>query len=45
MYIPMGASKTRYINVWIIFIFVALWHDINMDLLLFGFGNALTMVV
>lgn len=43
MYVPMGASKTKHLNVWVIFVFVALWHDINYTLLIFGVGNAFTV--
>lgn len=29
LYIPLGGSKWRLINVWIIFTFVAIWHDLE----------------
>eukprot|EP00897_Mesotaenium_endlicherianum_P003439 jgi/Mesen1/3122/ME000184S02193 len=33
MYIPLGGSKWRALNVWAIFTFVALWHDLEWKLL------------
>lgn len=29
LYIPLGGSKWRFLNVWIIFTFVAIWHDLE----------------
>ncbi|GLI66085.1 hypothetical protein VaNZ11_009807 [Volvox africanus] len=33
MYVPMGGSRWRAANVWVIFTFVALWHDLEWRLL------------
>ncbi|KAK9819787.1 hypothetical protein WJX72_002349 [[Myrmecia] bisecta] len=33
MYIPLGGSATRLLNIWVIFTFVALWHDLEWRLL------------
>lgn len=33
MYIPMGGAKWRLMNVWVIFTFVAMWHDLEIKLL------------
>eukprot|EP00898_Chlorokybus_atmophyticus_P006155 jgi/Chlat1/6540/Chrsp45S06016 len=33
LYIPLGGAKYRLLNVWVIFTFVALWHDIEWNLL------------
>lgn len=33
MYIPLGGSKWRLLNVWVIFTFVAIWHDLEVKLL------------
>jgi D-alanyl-lipoteichoic acid acyltransferase DltB (MBOAT superfamily) len=33
MYIPLGGSSWRLANVWAIFTFVALWHDMEWRLL------------
>ncbi|KAG0454480.1 hypothetical protein HPP92_023772 [Vanilla planifolia] len=32
MYIPLGGSQKKLFNVWIIFTFVALWHDLEWKL-------------
>ena len=36
MYIPLGGSKTKLLNTFIIFSFVALWHDLKFNLLLWA---------
>lgn len=36
MYIPMGGTKHLFWNVWPVFTFVALWHDMNLNLLAWG---------
>lgn len=41
MYIPMGGSKKRLLNVWPIFTFVALWHDFEWHLLKWAWLMAL----
>ena len=33
LYVPMGGSRTRAANVWVVFTFVALWHDLEPRLL------------
>jgi protein-cysteine N-palmitoyltransferase HHAT len=33
MYIPLGGSRWRALNVWPIFTFVAVWHDLDIKLL------------
>ncbi|KAA6428329.1 MAG: hypothetical protein FRX49_01925 [Trebouxia sp. A1-2] len=33
MYVPLGGSSTRLLNVWLIFTFVALWHDLEWRLI------------
>lgn len=29
LYIPLGGAKWRVLNIWVIFTFVALWHDLE----------------
>ena len=38
MYIPLGGNKKRIFNFFIIFSFVALWHDLKFHLLLWAWG-------
>ncbi|KAI3990208.1 hypothetical protein MKX01_029186 [Papaver californicum] len=33
MYIPLGGSKRKLLNVWVVFTFVAVWHDLEWKLL------------
>ncbi|XP_057962521.1 membrane-bound O-acyltransferase gup1 isoform X7 [Malania oleifera] len=33
MYIPLGGSQRKLLNVWVIFSFVAIWHDLEWKLL------------
>ncbi|KPA82911.1 hypothetical protein ABB37_02665 [Leptomonas pyrrhocoris] len=33
MYIPMGGSRTKFLSIFPIFFFIAIWHDIEMRLL------------
>jgi D-alanyl-lipoteichoic acid acyltransferase DltB (MBOAT superfamily) len=31
LYVPLGGSRTYLYNIWVIFTFVALWHDMTMQ--------------
>jgi D-alanyl-lipoteichoic acid acyltransferase DltB (MBOAT superfamily) len=33
MYVPLGGARTRLFNVWPIFTFVAIWHDLEIKML------------
>ncbi|PHT90536.1 hypothetical protein T459_05649, partial [Capsicum annuum] len=33
MYIPLGGTQTKLLNVWVILTFVAVWHDLEWKLL------------
>ncbi|CAA0822052.1 MBOAT (membrane bound O-acyl transferase) family protein [Striga hermonthica] len=33
VYIPLGGSQTKLLNVWAVFTFVAVWHDLEWKLL------------
>lgn len=39
IYKPLGGRSHRYISVWAIFLFVALWHDLEWKLILWGLLN------
>lgn len=41
MYLPLEGRKNGMATVWIVFVFVALWHDLDLKLLLWGLLNAL----
>lgn len=36
IFIPLGGSKQKLWNIWIIFTFVAIWHDFNMNLIVWA---------
>lgn len=41
LYIPLGGARLAFVNIWIIFTFVALWHDTELRLLAWGWLIAL----
>ena len=43
MYIPLGGTRWRALNVWAIFTFVAVWHDLEWRLLGWAWIMALFM--
>ena len=45
MYKPMGGRDTRLYSVWIIFLFVAVWHDLEWKLLVWGLLNGAFYVI
>ena len=45
MYKPLGGRESRIWSVWPIFLFVAVWHDIEMKLLVWGLLNAFFFVL
>jgi D-alanyl-lipoteichoic acid acyltransferase DltB (MBOAT superfamily) len=36
IFVPLGGSKYKVVNIWVVFSFVALWHDLQLNLLLWG---------
>ncbi len=36
LYVPLGGSAWRWSNVWVCFLFVALWHDLEWRMLAWG---------
>ena len=36
IYIPLGGTKKKVLNMWVVFSFVALWHDLKLNLLIWG---------
>eukprot|EP00933_Yihiella_yeosuensis_P032498 TRINITY_DN26098_c0_g1_i1.p1 TRINITY_DN26098_c0_g1~~TRINITY_DN26098_c0_g1_i1.p1 ORF type:complete len:556 (-),score=64.58 TRINITY_DN26098_c0_g1_i1:22-1689(-) len=40
LYIPLGGRRYRWANVWVVFGFVAMWHDAELKLLVWGMLNA-----
>ncbi|KAI8991875.1 MBOAT, membrane-bound O-acyltransferase family-domain-containing protein [Mycotypha africana] len=44
IYVPLGGSKNLIWNSWIVFTFVAIWHDIELKLLAWGWLICLFLV-
>lgn len=44
IFIPIGGSKTKTWNVWVIFSFVAIWHDFELNLLIWAWAICAAMV-
>lgn len=38
LFIPLGGSKYKIFNIWAVFGFVAVWHDLSSNLLAWGWG-------
>lgn len=46
IYVPLGGAKAgRRWNVFVVFIFVALWHDVEAKLFLWGLLNGVFLVL
>ncbi|KAI5063101.1 hypothetical protein GOP47_0021648 [Adiantum capillus-veneris] len=43
LYIPLGGQHWRILNIWIIFTFVAIWHDLEWKLLSWAWVTCLLM--
>ena len=41
LFIPLGGSTYKIYNIWVVFGFVALWHDLSLNLLAWGWGMCL----
>lgn len=44
MYIPLGGSQRKLLNVWVVFTFVAIWHDLEWKLLSWAWLTCLFFV-
>ena len=44
IFVPLGGSKYKKYNIWVVFTFVAIWHDININLLLWAWGICLVLI-
>ena len=41
LYVPMGGGRRKLFNAWVVFTFVALWHDFELHLLLWAWLTSL----
>jgi D-alanyl-lipoteichoic acid acyltransferase DltB (MBOAT superfamily) len=44
IFIPLGGSKYKIYNIWVVFTFVALWHDLQLNLLIWGWFICLFLI-
>lgn len=44
IFIPLGGSKYKLFSIWVIFSFVALWHDLKLNLLIWGWFICLFLI-
>ena len=44
LFVPLGGSKFKVYNIWVVFGFVAIWHDLRLHLLVWGWGMCLFIV-
>jgi D-alanyl-lipoteichoic acid acyltransferase DltB (MBOAT superfamily) len=44
LFVPLGGSRYKVYNVWVVFGFVAIWHDLRLHLLVWGWGMCLFIV-
>lgn len=44
LFIPLGGTKYKIYNIWVIFGFVAIWHDLSLNLLAWGWGMCLLIM-
>lgn len=44
MYIPLGGAKRKLLNVWVVFTFVAIWHDLEWKLLTWAWLTCLFFI-
>lgn len=44
IYVPLGGKHYKIISIWIIFTFVALWHDIQFNLLVWAWGICFALI-
>jgi len=45
MYVPLGGSSSKNWSVWIIFLFVAIWHDLEFKLISWGLLNSVFIII
>ena len=45
MYVPMGGKDNKIWSVWVIFLFVAIWHDLEIKLIAWGLLNSTFLVI
>ena len=44
LFVPLGGSRYKVYNIWVVFGFVAIWHDLRLHLLIWGWGMCIFIV-
>lgn len=44
IFIPLGGGKYKHLNVWVVFSFVAIWHEFNLNLVFWAWGICLSLM-
>ena len=44
IFIPLGGSKYKLYNIWVVFTFVAIWHDMNLNLIMWAWVICLSLM-
>lgn len=44
LFIPLGGTKYKLYNIWAVFSFVALWHDMNINLVVWAWGICIALM-
>lgn len=44
LFIPLGGTKYKLYNIWVVFSFVALWHDMNINLVVWAWGICIALM-
>ncbi len=44
IYVPMGGAKRKFVSVWFIFSFIAMWHDLEMRWMAWAMINCLLFI-
>ncbi|KAF4666108.1 hypothetical protein FOZ61_010210 [Perkinsus olseni] len=44
IYIPLGGTKYKFLNIWVIFTFVAVWHELQLQMLQWAWAVCAMMI-
>lgn len=44
LFIPLGGSKFKSLNIWVVFTFVAIWHDFELNLIFWAWCICMSLI-
>ncbi|EER04010.1 Glycerol uptake protein, putative [Perkinsus marinus ATCC 50983] len=44
IYIPLGGTKYKFLNIWVVFTFVAVWHELQLQMLQWAWAVCAMMI-